>query len=360
MLSPTIVSQALNIFLSSAVLFSLSLGIFVFLKNKKSPLNIMFLWSGVAISVWLFGTYMMLKNCFDEGWVVFWDRIVYLGVIWIPVFIYHFILEFTQKIKNKIYKNILFFGYFFGALLCFISQTDYFVKGVFHYKWGCHTIARAGHHVLLIHFSFYTFCLFYLLFDYFKKVRNPILKNQTKYLLVAFVLLLIGSVEFLPAYKISVFPIGYFFPLIWLGVIAYSFTQYRLLNLKLIGTDILVGTIIFSMSVFTILSENINQLIGRGVFLFLVFIASLLAVQGVHKEILEKERLERAVEERTKELQESKKELERAYYEMKKEKEKFERLYNLTVGREIKMVELKKKIQELEEKLRKETKKSES
>ena len=41
---------------------------------------------------------------------------------------------------------------------------------------------------------------------------------------------------------------------------------------------------------------------------------------------------------------------------MTKEKEKFERLYNLTVGREIKMVELKKKIQELEEKLRKESK----
>lgn len=52
-----------------------------------------------------------------------------------------------------------------------------------------------------------------------------------------------------------------------------------------------------------------------------------------------------------KETEKRTKELEKSYQEIKKRKDELERFYNLTVGRELKMVELKKEIQELKEKL---------
>ena len=156
-----------------------------------------------------------------------------------------------------------------------------------------------------------------------------------------------SSIEYLPAYKISVPPFGYLFPLIWLLVIGYVITRYQWLNIKVIATDILVATIVFVVLVFTILSESTTQFIVRGIFLILISIFSWLAVRGVHREVEEKERLEGKVEERTKELKES-------YEEIKKRKEDLEKFYKLTVGRELRMVELKKQIKELEEKIERE------
>ena len=153
-----------------------------------------------------------------------------------------------------------------------------------------------------------------------------------------------GSIEYLPAYKISVLPFGYLFPLIWLLVIGYVITRYQWLNIKVIATDILVATIVFTILVFTILSESIIQFIVRGIFLILVIIFGWLTIRGVHREAEEKERLEEKVKKRTRELQ-------GAYDDVKKRKEDLEKFYKLTVGRELKMIELKKEIKELEEKI---------
>jgi len=362
MISSALVSQILNIFLLLATVLASGLGIFIWLQNRKSPLHIIFGLLSLSIVIWLFGTFMMLSNCTVERLVVFWDRFLYSGVIFIPVFLYHFGIELTEKIKEKIHKTLLFIGYIMSFLFLLLSRTDYFVKGVFYYKWGCHTTAQIAHHLFLIPFSFYILFSFYLLWDCIRKTQDPKLKNQAKYVFISFVLLYIGSIEYLPAYQISVFPIGYAFPLIWLGVLAYAITRYQLLNIKVIATDVLVGIIIFTILVFTVLSENIVQFIGRGTFLILVSIFGWLAIRGVHREVEEKERLEQKVKERTKEIEKSKKELEKTYQSIKEEKEKLERLYKATIGRELRMIELKKeikkreeKIKELEEKLKKTT-----
>ena len=65
------------------------------------------------------------------------------------------------------------------------------------------------------------------------------------------------------------------------------------------------------------------------------------------REIRQKEILEEKVKERTKELQ-------AAYEDIKKRKEDLEKFYKLTVGRELRMIELKQKIKELEKEIKKE------
>ena len=347
MISPAFVSQILNIFLLSSIILAIGLGVFVWWQNKKSLLHIIFVLLCFSITIWLFGTFMMLRNCATERLVVFWDRFLYLGVIFIPVFLYHFCLEFTQKIKEKKYKNLLFLGYIIIPFFLLLSRTDYFVKGTFYYKWGCHTTAQIGHHLFLVFFVLFVLLTIYFFFDCWRKSQNPILKIQSKYIFFAFLLLFSGSIEYLPAYKISVLPFGYLFPLIWLLVIGYVITRYQWLNIKVIATDILVATIVFTILVFTILSESIIQFIVRGIFLILVIIFGWLTIRGVHREAEEKERLEEKVKKRTRELQ-------GAYDDVKKRKEDLEKFYKLTVGRELKMIELKKKIKELEEKIKSE------
>ncbi|MCD6528523.1 hypothetical protein J7K44_02700 [bacterium] len=356
MLQPTIVSQVLNIFLLSATVLAIGMGLFVWWQNKKSTLYVIFAFLTLSVAIWQVGTYMMLQNCAIERLVVFWDRFIYVGVVFIPSFVYHFFIELTGKIKERKHYVLLFLSYPITFIFLLLSRTNYFVKDVFYYRWGCHTIAQPGHHLFLAFLSFYVLLSLYLLYNTWKKTKNPVLRIQVKYVFFSFLLLAISIVEFLPAYKVGIFPFGYFFPLIWLLILAYAITRYQLLNVKVIATDILVTGIVFVILVFTILSENIYQFIGRGIFLVLIVIFGWLTIRGMHREIREKEILKQMVKERTKELERAKNIAEARAKEIEKRKEDLEKFYKLTVGRELRMIELKQKIKELEEKIKKEEK----
>jgi len=80
----------------------------------------------------------------------------------IPLF-YHFSLEFC-KIKERWQEILLFLSYLIAIFLTFLSQTDYFVKDVFNYQWGCHTKAQIGHHFYLIFTFFFVFLKYQLKF----------------------------------------------------------------------------------------------------------------------------------------------------------------------------------------------------
>jgi C4-dicarboxylate-specific signal transduction histidine kinase len=95
-------------------------------------------------------------------------------------------------------------------------------------------------------------------------------------------------------------------------------------------------------------------------FLFLFSIFSYLLIRYTHQEIHQKEILEEKVKERTKELEKAKEELEKAKEELEKaynqvliEKDKFERLYKATLGREMRIIELKEEVRSLKEEIEK-------
>ncbi len=67
-----------------------------------------------------------------------------------------------------------------------------------------------------------------------------------------------------------------------------------------------------------------------------------------HREAKQKEILEQTVRERTRELETAKNLAEQKAEEIKKRSEELERFYRLTIGRELKMIDLKKQIKEME------------
>jgi len=66
------------------------LGVFIYFKNRKSWVNIVFGLHSLVITIWLFGTFMMFLSKDSREMVIFWDRFIYIGVVFIPIFLYHF------------------------------------------------------------------------------------------------------------------------------------------------------------------------------------------------------------------------------------------------------------------------------
>jgi len=336
-IDPSLVLQILTIFLWSGAVLSLFFGMFTWLQDKRSPINILFVLVTASVSIWLGASVPMLNSCkAAEAAAYFWDKVVYCGVVFIPIFLLHFSLIMSKE-KRKIYKVLLPIGYVLATvfLISIWFFPQFFIQGLFKYDWGCHSIAQPGHNLFLAYFVGYLLLFFYKMFKLWRGSKDPVLKIQSKYIFYSFMFLFASSLAFLPGYKIPVFPIAYIFPLIWVLILTYAITQHSLLNAKVIFVDVLAALVVFTVLVYALLSKGTNDVVIRISFFALILVFAWLAVRGVHREINEKQRLEKLVAERTKEVMERSAEL--------------EKWYKLTVGREIRMAELKKQIQGMEE-----------
>lgn len=246
-----------------SAIFVFSLGLFVFSKNRKSKLNFLFMLFCFSITIWLFGTFMMLKVQEDVK-IIFWDRFIYMGVVFIPIFAYHFSLILT-KIKNQ--RTLLFLGYIISFFFFAVSQTDYFVSGLFRYKWGVHTEARFFHHFFLINFFLFVILFFLNIYRYYKKIPKAIEKSQIRYIFLAFFILTLGAFGFLPAYRIPIYPITYLGGVFFTIILAYAITKYRLMNIKIVITrGILYAFLIFYVaSAFIFLSFLVGQFLKEAI-----------------------------------------------------------------------------------------------
>ena len=133
--------------------------------------------------------------------------------------------------------------------------------------------------------------------------------------------------------------------LILLIFTALAIVKYHLFGIKLILTEILIGVMGIILVILPFLMETIQlKILTAGIFLLFCVIGYLL-IRYTYRELKTKEILEEKVEERTKEIE--------------KRKEELERILKAVVGRELRMIELKEeikkkseKIKELEEKLK--------
>jgi len=203
------------------------LGLFVFIKNPKKPLNFTFSLHALSISLWLFGTFMMFLNVDNYDMAIFWDRFIYGSVVFIPAFMYHFCLALTERRPNK----LLYIAYALSIIFFFLSRTDYFVYDLFVYEWGVHTKAAFFHHIFLLYFTSYVVIWFFDVYRYYKELSSPFLKYQAKYFFAAFLILFtIGPTAYLPAYGISIYPFSYLSGLVFSIILAYAILKHRFMD----------------------------------------------------------------------------------------------------------------------------------
>ncbi len=278
----SIYTNAISLIPLIGAIFVCALGFLAFLKNRKFALNRIFFLYSVSIGIWLFGTYKMFFACHDAAKALFWDQFVYLGVVFIPAISYHFSVIF---LNSKRQKKFVFLGYLFSFLFLSLVKSSLFIYGLFTYKWGCHTIAQPLHNAFLLFFFISIAAAFVNIYLKIQRTTEISEKIQARYVFVALLVLSFGSIAFLPAYKIAVFPFAYLSGLICAIILAYAVFKHHLMNIRVISTELFAGliTVVFLFNV--LLSKSLHQFLVSAPLLVLVTVFGIFLVRGTLREI---------------------------------------------------------------------------
>lgn len=230
----------------------------------------------VAMIIWSFGSFVMKTNLPPS--TLFWNRILCLGLIMMPVVFYHFTLVLTGT-NNQLGKLIS--GYICAVFFLFFNFTGlimkeaYLIDNNFYYTLG----------PLAPFMAIWSMCYLILSFtNILNKVKSKQIPfRRVKFILLGLVLVIIGGLlNLIPS--LGRYPFDIAFNTINAIFIAYSIYRYRFLEIKLIvkrGIAYSVYTLILSgvyiIAIFTS-QQVLIRLLGYSNITLTLLVAVLLAL----------------------------------------------------------------------------------
>ncbi|MFA5742778.1 MAG: hypothetical protein WCX77_01830 [Candidatus Paceibacterota bacterium] len=321
------------------------LAFWVYSSSPKEKINRLFCLMNLSFLFWWNGGYFFSYSD-NLGFSLLLGRII-LGEVSISfAIIYFFVTVFPYEEKRNIIldRAIIFLTVVF---FLFSALTDSVVAGTRFTEWGIDPIFGKGQ---LLYYGWISFFIVLILAHFLKKyaMSTDEIKAKSRYFFIGFLIFFLMNSIFnviLPLLRgtIQYWQLGNYSAIFLLGFTAYAIVERNLFGIKTILTDLLVlatGTALLFLPV--ILDTLLAKIFSLAIFFFFC-IGGYLLIRYAHRESKQKEILEGTVKQRTKELEQSKKVAEERAAEL-------ERWYKLTIGREVRMAELKEKISELESK----------
>ncbi|MFA5248381.1 MAG: ATP-binding protein [Patescibacteria group bacterium] len=211
---------------------SLLLGIFVFLKNKKSKVNSGFAFFCISVAVW---------SIFYIGWplsatssqTLFWFRLLHIGASFTPITYFHFVVNWLNLYKRK--RMFVFMGYLLAVLFSVSVFSPYFIVDMVP-KFSLRFWAEPGiiYHFYLFYFFGYVVFSSILLYLNYKKTSG-IKKHQIKLILAGIALSFIGgSTNYFLWYNINIPPYGNILASSFVAFTAYAIIRYRFMDVRIV------------------------------------------------------------------------------------------------------------------------------
>jgi signal transduction histidine kinase len=187
---------------------------------------------------------LCIATCFWQGiWTVLLSdstiRVIntalligYSGIVFIPSVFLHFIAEFTQQERKRVWLTVSYVASSIFVLL--IWSGNLFVDGLNQYQWGYAAKAGQLHPMFVFLVGVVVARMFYLLL----LARNAegatkIRRSQIHWVLAALVIYSCGSVDLISNYGIPLFPVSSLFTGIAFILFSYAILRHELLSITI-------------------------------------------------------------------------------------------------------------------------------
>lgn len=200
------------------------------------------------------GSWALLFNIKNQELARYLVKFGYSGIIFIPFCFYHFIINWTDLRKERIFVPVF---YLVGLVfLILLWSGNYFIDGLYHYYWGYYPKAGLLHPAYLLFLTIATLRIFSILSRSLKSDSlTPIARNQVKYVLALIGIYAMASFDFLVNYGLEIYPFGFIFVCVSLYLTSHAIVRYRLLDINIVirkslGYSLVAGVL---TSVFVVL-----------------------------------------------------------------------------------------------------------
>jgi len=334
-----------KIFVILLDILGVGLGIWVYLTNRTSRLNQWFMFMCFSTVLWVNFAFLG-SNATSVKLSALFYRLNWGAVaLFLISSFYFYVIHFLGQLKNhRVFQGIVLgLGIFFVVSSIF---TGFIIKNIIMRNWGVEIVFGwlnnfFNGYALLVALLVVGF----LIKQYFVSDRAQKLKIQ--YISIGTALFALFNIIFniiVPSFTQSTLyqlNLGDYSVVFLIVFATYAIVKRNLFGIKTLLTDLLVGAMAIVLFVISFFADNLGMRIFL-LFFFLFFCwFGFVLIRYTHREIKQKEILEKMVADRTKGLQ-------KAFDELKISKGELERFYHLTVGRELRMIELKQKNKELE------------
>ena len=283
--------------ISSAILIissiaNFALGFLVFIRNKRDPINILYGVIALGVSIWCASIYFFRAA---PDITLFWSKIAYMSATIVAFAYLYFTLFFPYKNKLRLFWHI-FFIVFFLSVIWLIIGTNSILKSYVIVN-SIHGLTFGPAYIIynLFIFIFFGFGLLNLLLKHFKSLGTA--KLQIKYVLAGtFISILIGITTNLILFGMGIFKYNWLGPsssLFLVGFIGYAIVKLRVMNIRVILTEALIGVVGFTLLTDLLTSKTLSTIILKAGILIVFGYMGILLLKSVYTEIQRREEIEK-------------------------------------------------------------------
>ncbi|MCB9721445.1 MAG: GAF domain-containing protein [Candidatus Omnitrophica bacterium] len=222
--------------------FLLALIIFAY---SKSSVQVIWGFFNVAVCIWAYGCFSIGLcgadyQCAHINWKIF-----VFGITFIPVFCYHFTVEYTEKHPRK----FLLFSYGQAIVFTLINAGTSFLVNDLKYVYGSFYYLQANY-IYTFYFLIWAIIVlasFMHLFRYYRG-SSGLKRAQSTYIFYGMLIGFLGGGTTAPlAWGIQIYPAGLFLTCIYAAISTYAIFKYKFIEISIAVTRITVFLAVYLM-----------------------------------------------------------------------------------------------------------------
>lgn len=207
-------------------------GLFIYLQNRRSPVNISFFLICLCGIFWLVGIAWVYATVDPGLALTIYRRVSFLGVVFISSCIYYFSVLWLGRYESQRWVVRFFFAVgFVFYLVGLVSQTSF--PGIYRYFWGFYPMYGPVNQYFLLFFFVALAAAFYNFVTAYRKEPPGLHKKQILLITMAFIVAFFGSSDFLSklTYR-PVYPLGFLCVFVWILIVAYAIIRYKTMEIE--------------------------------------------------------------------------------------------------------------------------------
>jgi len=275
------------------LIFSFILGIYVYENNKTHKVNRTFIFLIVSAILWIFVNYT-IDTSVSIKMIRLWSELALIGPIFIAYFFYKLSIIFPKEKPRQ--TKIEFIIKLVMLVLVGLSFTSLNISNVYFLD---NNIPAIDPGPLYIFFLIYFVTVIILsLCNLFRKYKtfNKLEKLQVQYISLGLGLsALSGTVinGILPILGYSEYiNLGPYFILIFIFFTSYAIIKFKMFDIKIISTELLVLTIWIFVIIRILVANTLEDKLVNGGLLFLLLIFGTFLIRSVIKEVESREKIQ--------------------------------------------------------------------